>query len=319
MTDGGGSATRSGAARAYGRLVRLSLLPSALADAVCGVVLGAGGWPGSRALLALVVSACLFHGGMALNDWADREEDARLDRDRPLPSGRIAPSAALALVVVLFVVAVATAASVAPAAGYAAAAVALLAAVYDLVGRGPLKGPVLLGLCRAGNLTAAAFVGAAVAGVALEPWLLIAPAVAYAAYVFTLSRMGRMEDDTEQEPGARPRPLLGVLAVLLGLAPLIAAGAQALVQEPSYDVWHVASVLVGVVLAGRGAGALVAEARAHQNWTRGEVMAAMGIALRRLALFTCAVTFGLGEPLAGAAILLVYPLGARLRRAFPPS
>ncbi|MDQ0577954.1 UbiA family prenyltransferase [Streptomyces rishiriensis] len=34
---------------------------------------------------------------MALNDWADREEDAAAERPhRPLPSGRIAPAQALA-------------------------------------------------------------------------------------------------------------------------------------------------------------------------------------------------------------------------------
>ena len=73
---------RSGGARtspclAWGQLLRLSMAPSALADAAAGVLLGAGAWPGERAGWMLAASFCAYHGGMALNDWADREGDAR--------------------------------------------------------------------------------------------------------------------------------------------------------------------------------------------------------------------------------------------------
>lgn len=315
----GGASVRPSRALAVGKLIRLSLVPSALADAVCGVALGAGGWPAPTALLALLVSACLFHGGMALNDWADRAEDTEFGRDRPLVHGHLTPSFALGLVVVLFAIGVTAAALVSWRAGVAAGAVAGCAAGYDLIGRGPVRGPALLAACRAGNLLTAAWIGAATLGSDLDLRLFTPVALGYALYVFTLSRLGRMEDDTQHEPGGRPRPLLVLLALLLGAAPLVAFGARLFVTGAPPDTLAWSSFAVGAALAWHGARPLLAEARAREVWTRGEVMRAMGLVLRRLALFTCTVTFALGQPLLGAAILLAYPLGARLRKVFPPS
>lgn len=297
-------------ALAVGRLVRLSLLPSALADAVCGLAIGAGGWPGAGGALALVASASLFHGGMALNDWADRDEDARVRPDRPIPSGRVGAAAALVLAIVLLVAGIAAAVSVSITAGAIAAAVAFTIVVYDLWGRGPVRGPLLLAMCRAGNLLLAVGIGAALSGREIGPVVLV-PALLYAAYVFTVSCLGRLEDDVQRDPGARPRPLLLALATLLVAGP-IGAFACGLADDP---LW----VLAGVGVASAGAIALVREAFARSEWTRGEVMRAMGLALRRLALFTCALTFAVGEPVLGGAILLAYPLGVQLRKVFPPS
>ena len=62
----------------WGALLRLSMSPSAAADAAAGVLLGAGTWPAGPAPFLLVAgSLCVYHGGMALNDWADRGHDAR--------------------------------------------------------------------------------------------------------------------------------------------------------------------------------------------------------------------------------------------------
>ncbi|QDU84975.1 prenyltransferase [Planctomycetes bacterium Pla163] len=297
-------------ALAVGRLVRLSLLPSALADALCGLAIGAGGWPGVGGVLALVASASLFHGGMALNDWADRDEDARVRPDRPIPSGRVGARWALLLAIALLGGGVGAAASVSRTAGLVAGFVAATVVVYDLWGRGPVRGPLLLATCRAGDLALGVAIGAALTGVEF-PVAAVVPALVYAAYVFTVSRLGRLEDDVERDPGARPRALLLLLATLLVVGPIgvLAAGLAE----------HWAWVIAGALVAGAGASGLVRESFARSTWTRGEVMRAMGLALRRLALFTCALTFAVGEPVLGAAILLAYPLGVQLRRVFPPS
>src|SRR5262245_45265315 len=114
---------------AVGRLLRLSLTPSALADGAAGMVLGAGLWPGGPApYLLMAGSACVYHGGMALNDWADREEDARTGRGRPIARGEIPAPGALALAVVLLVLGPALAWAAAPRSGACLAGVALLAA-----------------------------------------------------------------------------------------------------------------------------------------------------------------------------------------------
>ena len=85
------------ALKSWGRLLRLSLAPTAIADVVAGAFWGgAGGAPplGELALLGLA-SSCTYHGGMALNDWADRAQDARVRPDRPVPSGGVNARAAL--------------------------------------------------------------------------------------------------------------------------------------------------------------------------------------------------------------------------------
>ncbi|MFJ7199427.1 MULTISPECIES: SCO3242 family prenyltransferase [unclassified Streptomyces] len=82
-------------ARAWAELLRVSALFTVPGDALAGAA-ASGRRPDRGTALAVGASLCLYEAGMALNDWADREEDA-IDRPhRPIPSGRIAPAAALA-------------------------------------------------------------------------------------------------------------------------------------------------------------------------------------------------------------------------------
>ncbi|MFD7573235.1 SCO3242 family prenyltransferase, partial [Streptomyces sp. NPDC059810] len=86
---------RTGRAQAWAELLRVSALFSVPGDALAGAA-AAGVRPGRGTLCAIGASLCLYEAGMALNDWADRAEDAAERPHRPLPSGRIDPSAALA-------------------------------------------------------------------------------------------------------------------------------------------------------------------------------------------------------------------------------
>ncbi|MEV6834039.1 SCO3242 family prenyltransferase [Streptomyces sp. NPDC051133] len=81
--------------RAWAELLRLPALFTVPGDVLAGAAAVPGG-PGPRTLLAAGSSLCLYEAGMALNDWADREEDAVERPHRPLPSGRVRPTAALA-------------------------------------------------------------------------------------------------------------------------------------------------------------------------------------------------------------------------------
>lgn len=85
---------RSGRAGAWAELLRLPALFTVPGDALAGTA-AAGARPGPRTLLAIGSSLCLYEAGMALNDWADRAEDAVERPHRPLPSGRVRPAAAL--------------------------------------------------------------------------------------------------------------------------------------------------------------------------------------------------------------------------------
>ena len=101
---------------ALGRLLRISLFPSAFADVAAGIVLGTrgAGLPLGTSALLVLASLCVYHGGMALNDWVDREGDRRTRPERPIPSGAIPAPAALAITAGLFAVGVSEAADPAP-------------------------------------------------------------------------------------------------------------------------------------------------------------------------------------------------------------
>ncbi|MYZ40352.1 UbiA family prenyltransferase, partial [Streptomyces sp. MnatMP-M17] len=83
-----------GRVRAWAELLRVSALFTVPGDALAGAA-ALGARPNRGTALAVGASLCLYEAGMALNDWADRDEDAVDRPHRPIPSGRISPAAAL--------------------------------------------------------------------------------------------------------------------------------------------------------------------------------------------------------------------------------
>lgn len=317
-----GAEASGGRALLIGRLLRLSLAPTALADPLVGAFLSGGLFLlGPRAFLLPVASACVYHGAMALNDWADREHDARTRPDRPLPSGRVDPGTALLLAAGLMTIGPIVAWF---AFGWVPAlvltAAALLAGLYDVAGRGPRLGPSLLGACRFTNVLFGAVAATAATPVAFESQLLLAPLV-YAGYVFLVSRLGRLEDDLDREPGQAPRPLLIAIGSTLVLAAPIGF-LSASSAHPHASPWSLLGPLIGFGLAFKAASQPLREARTKLDWSHGDVERAVGASLRRLLIFQAAVVLGVGS-LAGLGvaglILLGYPLASRLRSVFPPS
>ncbi|MEM7309754.1 MAG: UbiA family prenyltransferase [Planctomycetota bacterium] len=326
--------------RTLGRLLRLSLAPSAVADIAAGMILGAGWWPGGfEPFLLLAATLCVYHGGMALNDWADRVHDGETRPDRPIPSGRVPAGAAALLGFTLLLAGPWIALGAARGPALILGGVAVLAAVYDLYGRGAWLGPLLLGLCRAGNLGAGLYFGRLAAldrwpnlG---EPGLELAPIpLLYGGYVFVVSCLGRLEDAEDARPlGRRPSFWVAAAAALmlalpilpvpvLGDAGLVPPGAEAEPSaEPSTFLRDNRITLASLVVAA-GAFGLLRAAFRQRAWTRPEVMRTMGMALRRLLVFTAgvAVMRGTAHGLAVAAVVLLgYPLSYGLRRVFPPS
>jgi 4-hydroxybenzoate polyprenyltransferase len=307
---------------ALGRLLRLSLMPSAAADVLVGVVIGSGGhWPGGGApFWLLAASLCIYHGALALNDWADREDDRHERPDRPLASGAIRPATALGLSAVLILGGGLLAFGAGSRTGLWMGVVASLAVAYDLCGRGPLLGPLLLGLCRAGNLGAGLLLASWQGGqaqVSANPApALLAPALLYGAYVFVVSRLGRLEDREDPRPlGQRPARALNSAALLLAATPLLA------LVLPGATAW---GAVLAAFLAWPAAKGLARAARRREPWTRAAVGANMGLALRRLLIFTASCALIQVEVGPAPAIVVVlalagYPASFALRRVFPPS
>lgn len=313
---------------AFGRLIRVALAPSAIADIVVGVAVGHGGAVPALVLPWLLIPASLgvYHGAMALNDWADRHEDAKVRPERPIPSGAIAAGLALFLGALMIAGGLLWAFAAGPRAGIWMAAVALCAVLYDVWGRGPIRGPLLLGLCRAGNLGAGL----------MSPWLigatdtpnlpLLGIAGLYGLHVMFISRLGRLEDDED------PRPLAGrPSSALRGTAwtALLVPVAGLIVLRPWSADPAVARSMYGGLAISAGLGAwsasiLLGRARAglEEGWTRGSVGAATGLCLRRLPFYTASVAciaLLLGPLGVGAVAVAI--LGARisagLRTLFP--
>ncbi|MFF9350496.1 SCO3242 family prenyltransferase [Streptomyces sp. NPDC014734] len=146
-------------AGAWAELLRVSALFTVPGDALAGAA-ATGHRPGRGTALAVGASLCLYEAGMALNDWADRDEDAVDRPHRPIPSGRIAPGAALAAAGAL------TAAGLGLAAGAGRPALAIatgLAATvwaYDLRLKHTPAGPAAMAAARGLDL----LLGAAATG-----------------------------------------------------------------------------------------------------------------------------------------------------------
>lgn len=307
------SAQSGARATALLRLLRISLLPTALADVFAGLLVGARGvLPPAGTTLSLVgASLLVYHGGLALNDWADRRADALTRPDRPLPSGAIPARLVPPAVALAFALAIALAARVAPLLGAWVALLAACAATYDLVGRGPRLGPFLLASCRALNL-GLGILATELLGAAPHPAVWLLP-VLYGAYVFVVSRLGRLEDGEDRDlAGGRPGRLLRAAAVLLVL--------PAFVPLPGVALPDRALALCALLV---GAAGLWRRSLSPEPWTPGRVGASMGLALRRLLLFSAALALLGSSPqarLVAAALLgLGYPFARLLARRFPPS
>ncbi|MFF2996331.1 SCO3242 family prenyltransferase [Streptomyces sp. NPDC057950] len=171
---------------AWAELLRLPALFTVPGDALAGAA-AAGRRPGSRTLLAVGCSLCLYEAGMALNDWADRAEDAAERPHRPLPSGRVPPTAALAAAGALTAVGMALA--VRAGHGALALAVPLAATVwaYDLVLKRTPAGPVAMAAARGLDL----LLGAAATGGGVRPAL--PSAAVLAAHTLAVTAVSRGE------------------------------------------------------------------------------------------------------------------------------
>ncbi|MFE4645024.1 SCO3242 family prenyltransferase [Streptomyces sp. NPDC056730] len=134
--------------RAWAELLRVSALFTVPGDALAGAA-ALGVRPNRSTALAVGASLCLYEAGMALNDWADREEDA-IDRPhRPIPSGRISPPAALAAAGALTAAGLALAARAGRSSLAVGTALAATVWAYDLRLKHTAAGPAAMGAARA--------------------------------------------------------------------------------------------------------------------------------------------------------------------------
>ena len=138
--------------KAYFALVRPPNIATALADVLAGY--GVAGLGNAAALpWLLLATACLYGGGVTLNDFFDRHLDQAERPERPIPSGRVPAAVAGAIGGLLLLGGIGAAVRVSSAAGAIAGAIAGLALLYDASAKhGRITGPVTIAGCRALNL-----------------------------------------------------------------------------------------------------------------------------------------------------------------------
>ncbi|MGX1953033.1 SCO3242 family prenyltransferase [Streptomyces anulatus] len=137
--------------RAWAELLRVSALFSVPGDALAGAA-AVGRRPGRGTALAIGASLCLYEAGMALNDWADRDEDAVDRPHRPIPSGRISPAAALGAAGALTAAGLALAARAGRPALAVATGLAATVWAYDLHLKHTKAGPAAMAAARSLDL-----------------------------------------------------------------------------------------------------------------------------------------------------------------------
>nr|WP_026220319.1 UbiA family prenyltransferase [Wenjunlia vitaminophila] len=198
-------------------MLRLPALFTVPGDALAGAA-AAGRRPNRRTGLAVAASLCLYQAGMALNDWADRDEDAAERPHRPIPSGRIAPRAALAAGVGLTVAGLALASRAGRSATVLATALAGTVWAYDLRLKHTPAGPAVMATARSLDLLLGAAATARPARSSATPagtagWRgALGPAAALGAHTAAVTLVSRRETQ-----GGSPVTPLAALGVTAGL------------------------------------------------------------------------------------------------------
>ncbi len=285
--------------RDVAELVRAPAALTVLGDTLAGMASAPSGArvPARRALLP-AASACLYLGGMALNDYADRDLDAVERPERPIPSGRVTPSQALAVGAGLTAAGVAVAGL---AGGRRALGVALpLAAcvwTYDLAAKSLPVGPVVMAACRGLDV----LLGAAPTG--LRPALPAAGTLAAHTLGVTALSRGEVHGTTTAVAGA---VAAGTSAVTVATAAAALAGGAS--RTPAARAGAVAAA------AAYAASCLPAQAAAARDRSASAARTATGAGIRAMVPLQAAWTVRGGRPVA-TAVLAGAALAGRLLRA----
>ena len=158
----------------------------AAAGAMTGLLFGQGNAPVEDLVFLLLATAGLYAGGVVFNDVFDAELDAKERPERPVPSGRTTRVQAAVFGSVLLVAGIAAAACVGLSSFLIAVAVACCALGYDAAGKHhAVAGPIIMGLCRGGNLLLGA---SAVPGMPAALWFLALVPIAYVGAIVIISR-----------------------------------------------------------------------------------------------------------------------------------
>ncbi|MEQ4303674.1 SCO3242 family prenyltransferase [Plantactinospora sp. B6F1] len=252
-------------------------------------------------------SVLLYWAGMAANDLADRELDARERPERPIPSGRVSPGLALGVSAGLTAAGIGLA-GLAGGRRALAVAVPLAGAVwaYDLWAKNTAAGPAVMAGCRGLDVLLGASGGRMVRAVPA--------ALTVAAHTYTVTELSRREVSgaTRALPAAT---LAGTAAVAAAAVTRRRAGNPD--RQAGRSRWR---ALVPAALAGwYGLQYGTAQARVAADPQAARVRAAVGAGITGLPALQGALVARAGAALLGVAVAAAAPLGRHLARKVPPT
>lgn len=279
-------------------LVRAPAALSAPGDALAGAA--AAGTLGGRACGLCAASVCLYWGGMAANDWADRDVDVTERPGRPIPSGRVPASAALGVAAGLSAAGLALA-GLAGGRRALAVAVPLAAAVwsYDLWLKGTPAGPAVMAACRGLDVLLGASPG--------RWWRALPPACTVAAHTYLVTALSRQEIT-----GGDGRLPVATLAGTLAVAAVPITSART-------ARWGGRRLLATALAAGYAASYGWPQSRAVAEPTPANLQAAVAAGITGLPALHGALLARSGAPVTAAAVAAAAPLGRRLARRWSPT
>ena len=198
------------------RLGRVSNLPTVWTNVIAGATIAStASAPADIATIGLSMTA-FYVGGMYLNDFFDREIDAKERPGRPIHAGDVGAATVAVIGFTLLAAGMALLAPFGPLTVVLAISLAAAIVLYDAWHKGNSVAPVIMGLCRALVYLAT---GAAVSGNVVPA--MIVSGIALAAHVIGLTYAAKQENLNHV---GRLWPL-AVLAVPLLLAlPGVSAG-----------------------------------------------------------------------------------------------
>lgn len=272
------------------RLARISNLPTVWSNVLAASVLAGGLDMTALALVALAMSA-LYTGGMFLNDAFDREIDARVRPERPLPSGAISPAAVWIIGGGLLASGVAGLSMFGPAGAAAGVALAAAILVYDAWHKGNPISPLIMGLCRA-----LVYIGTAVAAGAALSAPIIGAALALLLYVAGLTLVAK---------GVAFRSLSTSWPAVLLAAPILFALADG-------EITMASSVMAAVAIGAIGWAVLRSQSGLASDRER-----AVGLLIASIALVDAVVASAHGNVALAVVCLALSGLTLALQRVVP--
>ncbi len=147
---------------AYLTLVRFPSIFSAMSNIWAGFFIAAGFQEGvsvTALVSGLIASALFIMAGMALNDVADRVEDALERPDRPIPSKKIKAKQATSFSIAIIVIGLLLIFSIKLSAMLVAAILCYSIYLYNFVLKKGKYGPLAMALCRVFNLLLGVMLG----------------------------------------------------------------------------------------------------------------------------------------------------------------